>query len=145
MNYLDLSKAIDDRLDTDATLATLTGGRYYFMTAPPGTAYPYVVYSVVSDNEQDAFNGDIREVFFELAIFDKTANGLADIEAIKARLKGDSTSPSSAPTYGFHRHVLSLTGGWTGGPVVRVGGDLYLEDKETYHAQETYRLLVSKA
>lgn len=128
----DLYKAIRARLAASSDGA-FRGDKVYAMRAPPGVApaegaKPTVVFSL-SWTADDTFESDGRTIQIIVTISDHIGNGTDPLFAAYARVRGDSAPPDTAPTYGLHRHPLTLASGNEADLIVETGADeLYSED-----------------
>lgn len=154
MNATRLFVAIKARLDADtgagglfATGANLISGVY--QTIAPTTLNDdnsYIVFSVASVQNQDAFTMDVVEYTIYLSVFAPVDGGTAAPQAIIDRIYGNAISQAGRiPTYGLHRHSLVLTStSWKGGIMHRI-------DQQTNHSEtvlnyvEVYRVTCSLA
>jgi hypothetical protein len=152
VNIAKLTEAIRTRALADngvGGLTTLVSSVTAFF-GPTGATYPYVVITGDAFDQGTAaapsgFRKEVVTVLFTFHIYGAKRSGMAAIEAVIDRLYGDASAQADwVPTYGFHRHVLTLDGGWTAGPVERVGGDFQIEDQDVLHFSETYRVIISR-
>ncbi len=81
----ELSKAIFAKLAGSA-LDTAIGGRFYKARAPEGTAYPYVIFMLVSDVPADTFKDKLDDVLIQFSLF-SSASSSTEIEDIYANLE----------------------------------------------------------
>jgi len=131
MNISGIAQAIRARIiaDTGSGGVWETAGTYKAKTASyaqgPRAANaaalqalcPYIVYDVVSgDSGEDCFTSDVLLTTWEVNVWDDINNTTSGAEGalrgsgIIDRLYGDGIPQSTrAPTYGFHRHQLTLT------------------------------------
>lgn len=153
MNLVKVAEAVQTRLKAD----TGTGGLYnvasplitasHFCDASDSATYPYVVFSIEAANQSPTLLGsEVYECFIDFHIYSDKASGYAVCSSIIDRIFGDVVSQTGThvPGYGFHRYVLSLSGGWTGSPVVRESMDCDLSDKDVYHFRESYKVIISR-
>lgn len=122
MNIAAIEKAVRDWLVADATLTAAVSG-VYLLRAAPGVAMPYVVISLVdAAADLDSFESNTSLVTIDVRVLvdvDATAaDPSSTISTIIDRIYGGS---EATPTYGLHRHVLTISGGWTGSPIRFVG------------------------
>lgn len=113
--------------------------------APSSQAMPYCLIDVASQREAHAFSKDIFEVEAWVSTFvarHGTATPLQTASDILARVYGDS-SAGSAPTYGLHRHPLSLSGSWVATPIESMGV-LPEHDEKAYVYRQIFKFHVSK-
>ena len=115
-------------------------------------SYPYITMTMF-DEEDDTFAKDGSVVNVQFHIFhDAKVSGVGPIEkcgAIIERLRGDGTQQSDRlPTFGFHRHKLTLSqsGGmlWGAGIMRRLRGTTAHEN-DVYHFIEEYEVRQSSA
>lgn len=119
MNPAVVARAVLTRLKADTTLysggawtASLAGGSNYLRANPSSLLFPFIVYSVEWDSDNN-FTGLDGPCVITFDIFDEVDQGTSRLELLIDRLIGDSmtgAAPGSrtAPTYGFHNHSLSL-------------------------------------
>lgn len=154
MNATRLFVALKARLDADtgtgglfATGANLISGVYNTLAPTTLTdTNSYIVFNVASAEQMDGFNIDVIEYTFYLSIFTPVDSGLSAAQAIIDRIYGNALSQAGrVPTYGLHRHSLTLTStSWRGGIMHRI-------DQQTNHTEtvyqhiETYRIITSLA
>lgn len=114
-------------------------------TAPSAQVMPYCVIDVASQRAANAFTRDIYETEAWVTTFVPragTATPLQTASDILARVYGDS-SGGAAPTYGYHRLTLSLSGGWT--PTAMECTGVFAEhDADTYLYRQIFKLHLSK-
>jgi len=121
MNTNAVSAAIVARLQADQGGGALfaTGGGAGLITAvyrdmaPPNATMPYVVFDCKDEaTDNSTFTSDILRVRVAFAIFIPTTTPPSVIDTIKGRIFGDATDQEDGvPTFGFHRHTLSLSAG----------------------------------
>lgn len=83
-----LTKAIFSQL-SGSTLNGLVGRRIYKGSAPPKTAFPYVVFSVISDTQDDTFKSKISDVLIQVDLYstDRSSSEIEDMyDALKTAL-----------------------------------------------------------
>lgn len=82
-------------------------------------SYPYVVWSLVNVEAQDAFKIPIELITVRFSVFSKTETGGQARNAVTERLIGDWRKQATrVPSYGFDRYRFSGAGG-TGAFVFR--------------------------
>jgi hypothetical protein len=154
MNQVELWEKIKARAEAD----TGTGGLFkvgdelvsgiYNTLAPPEVVTeedPYIVFSVASASQDDAFDLDVITYTFRFSVFSPVSVGLAIPGAIIDRLYGNGVASSgNLATYGFHRWLPSLTGGWTASVCHRIDQDTN-HSEDVYQFVETFRVTCSKA
>jgi hypothetical protein len=69
-----------------SALSAAVGGRIYFDEAPEGTVFPYVVFLVVTDYQDDTFKDKIEDVTIQFSLY-STSKGLTEITGMFANLK----------------------------------------------------------
>lgn len=118
----------------------------YGVTAVPGASYPYIVVDRAGFGPLDAFTLNVAEVRFRTHVIARVDSGWDNVNAILARVYG---SGNRSPTYGLHRHSLTLTGGWAATNVQFAGRTT---DTETgtdrvdfYHVVDDWLTFMSKA
>lgn len=153
MNLTKVAEAIMDRFEAD----TGTGGFYHasapiitgahFCDASEAPTYPYVVFSFDAAQQNGTLLGsEVITVLVDFHIYALKSEGFAPVSAILDRLYGDVYAQAShIPSYGFHRFILPVTGGWSGSPMVREESESDLADKDVYHFREGYKVLISRA
>jgi len=120
VNAADLYKAIKDRAAAD----TGTGGLFdtmgakingfYYAALPEASLMPFCMFTIGADRDTSAFAKNVSEIMFRISTFvARTHATITDpvqrgSEIIK-RIYGDSSASQLTPTYGFHRHSLTLT------------------------------------
>lgn len=105
----------------------------------------YVVFSVASASQGDAFDMDVVEYTFRLSVFTPVKAGLTAASAIIDRVYGNGVASSgNLATYGLHRWLPSLSGGWTATVCQRVDQDTN-HSEDVYQFVETFRVTCSKA
>lgn len=127
MNNADLFSAINTRAMADngagglTTLLSATNA-FYYAAIPEAVDMPFCMFTVANMTDESAFARNVVSVVFRIATFvARTHATITDpvqrLSDIVKRLYGDSSSSGTTPTYGFHRHLLTLTD-WTGGHIV---------------------------
>ena len=118
---------INSVLRTRALADTGSGGMFNTTTplinawnwnaVPVGTSYPYVIQSVASSASQNAQQLDVIECRYRFGIWHERisqsdTDPLLKLSQIEARIYGDwsKTTPTTPPTYGFHRFTPTFTG-----------------------------------
>jgi hypothetical protein len=69
-----------------SALSAAVGGRIYFDEAPEGTAFPYVIFSIVTDSQADTFKSKLEDVTIQFSLY-STSKGLTEITGMFANLK----------------------------------------------------------
>jgi len=72
---------------TGTALSTAVGGRIYLDYAPDGASLPNIVYSIVTDSQEDTFTDSIDDMIIQFSIFHNSLSGsaVADIyDALRA-------------------------------------------------------------
>lgn len=172
MNLDGLANAIRARVqaDTGSGGAWETSGLYKLtsvlhedgqratQTGAIDALYPYMVYSLISaDTGEDGFTSDSVSTDWRLHVFDDKKNTATGAEGalrslgILNRLFGDALAQSNrVPTFGFHRHQLSLTvtgdasAPWAAGvcEIERLNSN---HDEDAYHWIYTMRVRQSRS
>lgn len=152
MNITKLAEAIRARALAD----TGTGG--LFNVANPlvtgiykdkamgnlANSYPYIVFNIVDISNVDAFSVAVREVIVRFAIYSKDEAGGASRSAIVDRVLGNwLTASGRVPTYGYDRHALSISGGWSASAMIYQGFAEETDSKITQTVLE-FRVYISK-
>lgn len=153
MNQVELWQKIKTRAESDTgtgglfNVATpLVSGIYNTFASPTMTDQnKYIVFSVASAAQEDGFDIDVITYTFRFAVYTPVSGGLAAASAIIDRLYGNGVSSSgNLATYGFHRWLPTLTGGWTASVCQRIDQDTN-HSEDVYQFIETFRLTCSKA
>lgn len=146
MNVDALITAVRTRLLSD----TATGGlmatgselitNVYGFAAPGNASYqtkPYLLVDIAGTIANDAFDLDLVEFRFRVHCFSLANGGLTPVDAIMRRVYGQA---SRTPTYGLHRHALSLAGGsgWTATTCQFAGTNDGGSDEDHYHVVHDY-------
>lgn len=117
MNLAALSTAISARIADDtgagglahATSPIING--YWLDLAPETAKTPYVVWTIAVPRGNDTFPNDGGDVLVEFYVYTDRRDGFAGASAIIDRIFGDAMAHDPpVPTYGFQRHVLSISG-----------------------------------
>jgi len=93
-----LSTAIYTLTSASGAFWTSIGGRFYKAVAPSGAVYPYVVYSMIYDNNEGTFQEDIEDCLFQFSIF-SSDNSSLEVENLYTAMKAV-----------FDKCQLSITG-----------------------------------
>lgn len=149
MNLAPFFTAIKTRLEADTGTgglfksgAALVSGCYSVLAPPLADDYPYLLIDHEGDDVLDGFGLNFIQRAFRVHVFAEVANGLAPVDAILNRIYGDG---DRSPTYGLHRHSLTLaSGGWTGS-VVEYRDTIWNSDVDIYHVIQRYVTRFSKA
>jgi hypothetical protein len=102
--------------------------------------FPYIVYQITDDQEQDTMRGDGVRAKIEFHIFDIAEGNTNDTcRQIMDQLRGNgATQSSKLPTYGLHRKVPGLQGsGWYIAQIFRTGGST-AHERDVLHYIEAY-------
>lgn len=141
MNLAYFTKAIVDRITADTSFPSATVTTYF----GDANNTPRVVIEVSAEAD-DTFTQDGLVMTVRFHIFDKWEAGfLAACAPIIERLRGDAAAQANrVPTYGFHRHNLTLeqpVSGmqWAAGLCRYVRSDVS-HDSSMYHFIETYEV-----
>jgi hypothetical protein len=153
MNQVELWQKIKTRAESDTGTGglfnagtPLVSGIYNTFASPALTDQnKYIVFSVASASQEDGFDIDVITYTFRFSVFAPVSGGLAAPSAIIDRLYGNGVASSgNLATYGFHRWLPSLTGGWTASVCQRVDQDTQ-HGEDVYQFVETFRVTCSKA
>lgn len=142
MNLAKFQQAIYDRLTGDATLTGLATGGVRSVLGPrtgisTEDSKPYVVVTLQGTTPADDFRGDLIEMVVDVHVVSDTTDGLSTPSSIIDRIIGDATLQSNVtPTYGLHRHQLSLSGS------TYTGGVMQFFDTETAHDEERLHFIL---
>lgn len=153
MNNNAICAAIVTRLQADQGSGALfaTGGGAGLITgvyrneAPSTATFPYIVFSVTTEADRNTFRGDIFEVSIDFGIYVPVSAPPSVVDTIVDRLYGDATVQTSGePTFGLHRHPLTLsTGTWSGG-TLEMKGTQDASDRDYYIEIDTYKFIQSR-
>jgi len=153
MNLQAFNTAIDARLRADTGAGGMFAAGVELVTGlfdnfvSPNQHMPYVVYTVASATQSDAFNADIIKIMFYVSVYvSKNGNptAAAQASAILWRIYGNAMEVSTrVPTYGLHRHPLVVAGGWTGSLLSRFDSQTQHEENY-YHFIEVYQTYISR-
>jgi hypothetical protein len=113
----------------------------------PDANFPWITYDVADVVPGHAFNKDVFTETVRFSVYvPMESRSLTDPQQrasdIIKRIYGNwsSASPATAPTYGFHRHPLVVTGGtWTSGGMLKQTSFVEHEDG-VLHFIEQYLL-----
>lgn len=145
MNLARLASAIRDRIRADTgtgglfnvTTGILRNSDVLYGTGQVERVFPYVTFDVEA-TQADGFGHDHMLVTVTLHIVDDRNNGIGNCATIIDRVYGDAvTQPSDVPSFGLHRHPLTLTSE-TNYPDWKVGGVMYRRSSATRHDAECY-------
>lgn len=151
MDLANLETAIYNRLVGDtgagglrnASAPLVTG--VFVGTANSGQTMPFLLIDVAAERAQNAFSRDIFNAEFwvttSAARFGSATPGQVYSD-ILARVYGDTVG-GSVPTYGLHRHTLSLSGGWTA-TVAECMGAFPEHTDAAFVWRQIFKLTVSK-
>lgn len=151
MDIANIELAVKTRLQADTGSGGLLNSSAPLITgvwvsnAPAGNTAPYCVIDVASEKSDNAFTKDIYSVEFWVHTFvarHGNATPLQTASDIMARIFGDSAA-GAVPSYGLHRHPLSLSGSWTA-TNAECTGAFAEHDENVYHYYQIFRLTVSK-
>lgn len=81
-----LTTAIFGKAAVGTALYTAVGGRIYKGRAPDETAYPYIVYQLVSDVADWTFTENLEDVLIQFSIF-SSASSSSEVEDLYVYLK----------------------------------------------------------
>jgi len=82
---LNLTTAIYSQI-SGSDFASDIGSRFFKGQAPEGTVYPYAVYQVVSDVQNNTFSNDHEDVIIQFSLY-SSASGTTQIENMLTHLK----------------------------------------------------------
>jgi hypothetical protein len=138
----DLEKFIYDTLQAQTALTAIVGTRITNIYGSRATlTFPYVVYQITEDQEQDTFRGDGMTCTMEFHIFDVAeGNTNANARAIIDQIRGNAATQSNkVPTYGLHRLIPgTMPSNWQVSQIMRTGGST-AHERDILHYIETYR------
>ncbi len=121
----------------------------YNTNAPDDATFPYLVYSVAAMGPNDTFTGEVDEIMFRITVYDmRHPDGATPRDPILrcsniiARVIGPG---GTSPSYGFHRHTLSITSsdGWASGTIVR-GSQAQNHTDDVYQFDLDFRVLLTR-
>lgn len=165
MNLAALTKAITDRAKADTGSGGLFANpsgllypdrisAFYGDLESPTTfgGFPFVVFTLDGTEDHSGFAHDGITLNIEFHIFHtRSADGvdaLGQCSTIIDRLRGNwvPSAPSTAPTYGFHRHKLNIVsaGSTFRNPQITASGHQSNHDKDYWHFIETYSAVQTK-
>jgi len=159
MNLIAIWTAIKARIDADTGTGgisnagtPLISGIYssFAVTGASTASKPYIVFDVDGAQQQDGFEIDIIELSIRLHVFARmdsaTTSGFDKCSAIIDRLYGDGIdNVNRIPSYGFHRHELTISSGKYTGSIMHRTGMAQEHDEDHLHFIESYSLLISNA
>ncbi|MBX3376050.1 MAG: hypothetical protein KF678_03490 [Phycisphaeraceae bacterium] len=120
------------------------------VSVPPGVALPYIVFSVAASVSDNTFRTDVVEHIIRLSVITSARSGLSTPATLLKRLYGDATTLTSrTPSYGLHRHILSVPAAsepteWVGSLITHVDSTQE-HTQEVYHFIETYKVITSRS
>lgn len=132
LNMLDILTAIRVRLEASSG-GFFRGDKAYMLRAPsdvtpkPGLL-PVVVVSGVSASMSDTFSTNELDMTFLVSIIDHEQNRSGPCFSAYTRVYGNGDPPNTAPTYGLHRHIPSVTGTNSPGVIVFEQADTLFEE-----------------
>ena len=138
MSTAAVSKAIRTRAlaDTGAGGLFETGNPlltgWFWDWAPPEQAFPYVVLTFISTQEDDTFDRDEYIARMQIALYCGRESSLTTANTIIQRIRTL-----------FHRWNPTAIDGWIGGIMARTGGNEN-HTEEAYNFVEEYELRVAK-
>ncbi len=122
-NFRDVVVAIGARI-VASTGASYSQGTFHQRApgsiSPQVGAKPYTTFYVQADFD-DTFTTNGFRINGTIEITDHRDNGHENLWTLMHRIVGDSVPPDTAPTYGLHRHPLTLSGDNKAGWVVFTG------------------------
>ena len=156
MNEVAVVNAVCTRLNADTTLTgILTGGIDQLRGPLRGLAVDgsaaYAVIVPTSANKGEHTQGsDGYWVNFRITIYDRQQNGLANLYAASKRIFGDaslSAANSMVPTYGLHRHKLTLgsdANGWLANTIICDGQEFDDTDDDVLSVTVYFNVHISR-
>ena len=150
MNINALITAVRTRLLADTGsggLFPVAGGNLvtavYGMVAPSNAEPPYLLIDAAATDNKDGFSLDLNEVRFRVHLFALATDGFSPADAIHQRVIGEA---SRTPSYGLHRHALTLAGGsgWTTTAIQHAGTN-YDNDEDHYHVIDDFITHIQRA
>ena len=100
-----LTTAIYKKVSTSGAFWTSIGGRFYKRVVPAGAAYPYVVYSIIYDNEDGTFQEEIEDCLCQVSIL-SADNSSTEIENLYTAVKGVLDKCNLSITGNTHLHMI---------------------------------------
>jgi len=101
-----LTTAIYKKVSTSGAFWTSIGGRFYKNINTSTTkVYPYVVYSIISDNEDGTFQEEIEDCLCQVSIL-SADNSSTEVEDLYTAAKGVLDKCNLSITGNTHLHML---------------------------------------
>ena len=100
-----LTTAIYSLVSSSGALWTSIGGRFYKRVVPAGTAYPYMVFSIIYDNEDGTFQEEIEDCLCQVSIF-SSDNSSSEVEDLYTAAKGVLDKCNLSITGNTHLHMI---------------------------------------
>ena len=100
-----LTTAIYSLVSGSGAFWTSIGGRFYKRVAPTGPVYPYVVYSIIYDDEDGTFQEEIEDCLCQVSIF-SSDNSSTEVENLYTAAKGVLDKCNLSITGNTHLHML---------------------------------------
>lgn len=153
MNIVAIYNAVATRLQGDTGTGGLFASTDALVTgifnnyADNQLYFPFLVIDVSLEND-DAFAADVLNATIIVHTFVALNSAQVDsYSSILDRVYGNAVAQNGrVPTYGLHRHSLSLSGGWVAGPMRQVDmQQIPTEDGQAaFHFIQTFKVIISK-
>lgn len=88
-----------------SSLSTDVGGRIFLDKAPEESAFPYIVFSIVSDVPDDTFQELLEDILIQFSLF-STSSGAAEISGIYSDLRSLFDNCLFVITNNFHLWMI---------------------------------------
>lgn len=155
MNTYATAEAVQTRLAANASLVALATGGIKTVNGPmsgqaTGTNAPYIVIMASSANRAQLSQlGDGYEIDIQVTCWGVAEASLETLEQMAEKIFGDATLQTTCvPTYGIHRHKLTLNAsyanGWTAAQITCDGGEFIVSDDERFAHRSYYKVGLSR-
>jgi hypothetical protein len=111
--------------------------------------FPYIVFTFPAWEDEPTFTTDLQRLVVQFHVYALREGGSKVCGDILDRIYGDGIRQTTRiPTYGFHRHSLSLgdtdlTAPWTSGPMVRMSRNT-AHERDVYHYIDSYSVTLAR-
>lgn len=118
----------------------------FYNSVPEAQAFPFITFDVASEREAGGFSHDARWLHLYIGVYVERQPSAGGDPALRGsqileRLEGNWVAQGGAPTYGFNRHALTLSGtNWTTDAMLLLG-TRESHEEGVYHWIQEYRLL----
>lgn len=121
-----LMVGIEAKIDGAAPVTAIIGTRRYFAEAPPDTAFPYIVYFIISDVPVRTFvDDDMEDMRIQFSMFSN----------IKPTNPAEPNALDLAVKNAFDRQTITVAG-YTNISFLHAGGQAIKEDKAWHYWQD---------